>query len=181
MTILVESPGDSALRAERLRLQQNERSLVVAHCKIRQTNERLSQVQGTENPLQSQVDRTLQTRALPNDPVLPVQLARDVNLIRSQTDRAHTVGNDRVDHLHLRVGELEAQARAATESAERAARAREATAARARAAREAAVARTAEAVAAAAELAEMLVRRELVLWHIPSHARSLHNIIIDER
>ena len=52
--------------------EQNERSLVIAHREIRQTNERLSQVQGTENPLQPRVDRTLQTRALPNKPVLPV-------------------------------------------------------------------------------------------------------------
>lgn len=173
--ILSETPEGSALRraeaaAEAARLEpdpvrdlaeKNERSLVGVRRELARTNETVSQVQGTENPLQSQVDGTLQTKALPNEPVLPVQLAREVNVIRSQTDRAHTAGSDRINHLHIRVGELEAQARTTRETAERAARAREATAARARAAREAAAARQAEAVAVAAELAEMQARREL--------------------
>ena len=93
--------------------------------------------------------------------MLPVQLARDVNLIHSQTDRANTVGNDRVNHLHLRVQGLEAAAARAADDAERAARREAAAAARSRAAREAAAAKAAEAVAVAAELAEMAERRTL--------------------
>lgn len=63
-----------------------------------------------------------------------------MNLIRAQTDRAQTAGNDRINHLHIRVGDLEMEARTARESAVRAARAQAAAAARAKAALDAAAA-----------------------------------------
>ncbi|CAL8461064.1 g595 [Coccomyxa elongata] len=89
------------------------------------------------------------------------QLTRDVNVIRSQTDRALTARSDQVNDLHARVRELEAAAGARQASAARIARAREATVARTTAAREAEAARSALAVAAAAELSEMTALRTM--------------------